>query len=63
MTSIKDMIDAIEVENFDVARSALTATLSDYIAGKKYVSNKDIFGEDYVDPNKEEQEIKAGVED
>jgi len=62
MTSIKNMIDALDVENFDVARSALKATLSDYIAGKKYVSNKEIFGDDYVNPNEEEQELKAEVE-
>lgn len=62
MTSIKNMIDALDVENFDVARSALKATLSDYIAGKKYVSNKEIFGDDYVNPNEEEQELKADVE-
>ena len=62
MTSIKDMIDALDVENFDVARSALKATLSDYIAGKKYVSNKEIFGDDYVNPNEEEIALKAEVE-
>jgi len=62
MTSIKNMIDALDVENFDAARSALKATLSDYIAGKKYVSNKEIFGDDYVNPNEEEQELKAEVE-
>ena len=62
MTSIKNMIDALEVENFDVARSALKATLSDYMAGKKYVSNKEVFGDDYVNPNKEEQDLKSEVE-
>lgn len=62
MTSIKDMIDALDVENFDVARSALKATLAYYIAGKKYVSNKEIFGDDYVNPNEEEQKRKAESE-
>ena len=62
MTSIKDMINHIEVDNFDEARSALKATLSDYLAGKKYLSNKELFGDDYINPNKEEQKIKADME-
>ena len=62
MTSIKDMINHIEVDNFDEARSALKATLSDYLAGKKYLSNKELFGDDYTNPNKEEQKIKADME-
>ncbi len=62
MTSIKDMIDSINDENFDKARSALKTTLSDYLAGKRYLSNKDVFGDDYTNPNEEEQKMKSEVE-
>jgi hypothetical protein len=62
MTSITQMIDALNAENFEEARSALKATLSDYLAGKRYVSNKDIFGKDYVNPNEEEAKLKAELE-
>lgn len=62
MTSITKMIDALNAENFEEARSALKATLTDALAGKKYVSNKEIFGDDYVNPNEEEAKLKAEVE-
>jgi hypothetical protein len=53
------MIDAIEVDNFDCARSALKASLAEYMAGRAYISNEEIFGKSYKNPNKEEQELKA----
>lgn len=62
MTSIKDMINSINDEDFDKARSALKTTLADYLAGKRYLSNKDIFGDEYTNPNEEEQQMKVEVE-
>jgi DNA-directed RNA polymerase subunit RPC12/RpoP len=59
MSNVRNMIDAISDDNFDGARSALKASLAEYMAGKKYVSNEDIFGSDYTNPNDEEQDIKA----
>lgn len=59
MSNVRNMIDAISVENFDGARGALKASLVDYMAGKKYVSNKDIFGDEYTNPNEEEQKMKS----
>ena len=59
MSKLREMIDAIEVDNFDCARSALKASLADYMAGRAYISNEEIFGKSYKNPNKEEQELKA----
>lgn len=59
MSSVRTMIDAISAENFDGAKSALKASLAEYMAGKKYVSNEDVFGSDYTNPNDEEQDIKS----
>ncbi len=58
MSNIRDMVDAISSDNFDGARGALKASLAEYMAGKKYLSNEDVFGSEYTNPNKEEQEIK-----
>lgn len=62
MNNIKDMIDSINEENFDKAREALKTTLSDYLAGKKFLSNKEVFGDDYTNPNEEEQKLKSELE-
>ena len=51
MSKLNDMIDAIESEDFDEARSALKASLADYMAGKKYLSNRELFGDAYTNPN------------
>jgi predicted Zn-ribbon and HTH transcriptional regulator len=59
MSNIRTMIDAIAEENFNGAKGALKASLAEYMAGKKYVSNKDIFGDKYENPNDEEQDLKA----
>lgn len=59
MSKLREMIDAIEVDNFDCARSALKASLAEYMAGRAYISNEEIFGKSYKNPNKEEQELKA----
>lgn len=59
MSNIRNMIDAISAENFDGARGALKASLAEYMAGRKYVSNEEVFGDDYTNPNDEEQELKA----
>lgn len=54
MGSIHDMLDALENENFEDARTALKTTLADYISGRIYLSNKELFGDDYANPNEEE---------
>jgi len=59
MSNVRNMIDAIADENFDGAKGALKASLAEYMAGKKYVSNKDLFGDAYKNPNEEEQNLKA----
>jgi len=59
MSKLREMIDAIEVDDFDCARSALKASLAEYMAGRAYISNEEIFGKSYKNPNKEEQELKA----
>ena len=61
MSKIRDMIDLIADENFDGAKSALKATLAEYMAGRKFLSNRDLYGKDYTNPNEEEQSIKAGL--
>ena len=61
MSKIRDMIDSIADENFDGAKSALKATLAEYMAGRKFLSNRDLYGKDYTNPNEEEQSIKAGL--
>lgn len=57
MSNIRDMVDAIASEDFNVAKGALKATLAEYMAGKKYLSNKEVFGHDYENPNEEEKEF------
>lgn len=59
MSKIRDMIDAIESDNFDEAREALKTTLAEYMAGKKYLSNKEVFGGGNINPNEEEQQLKS----
>lgn len=59
MSKIRDMIDAIGDENFDGAREALKTSLAEYMAGKKYLSNKEVFGDGSINPNDEEQQLKA----
>ena len=61
MNNIKNMIDSINEENFDKAREALKVTLADYLAGKKYLSNKEVFGDDYANPS-EEPKLKSDME-
>lgn len=61
MSKIRDMIDLIADENFDGAKSALKASLAEYMAGRKFLSNRDLYGKDYTNPNEEEQSIKAGL--
>ena len=58
MSSVRDMIDAIAIEDFDAARTSLKTSLAEYMAGTKYVSNKEIFGDKYENPNEEEQKSK-----
>lgn len=59
MSAVRRMIDAIAVDNFDGAREALKASLADYMAGRAYVSNSDLFGQgykdDYANPNIEDE--------
>lgn len=59
MSNIRNMVDAISGEDFNGARGALKASLAEYMAGKKYLSNEEVFGKKYINPNKEEQELKA----
>lgn len=59
MSKVREMIDAIASEDFDCARSALKTSLAEYMSGMEYVSNKDVFGDDNVNPNEEEQKLKA----
>ena len=62
MSSVRDMINAIAVEDFDAAKASLKTSLAEYMAGTKYVSNKDVFGDKYENPNEEEQKAKAELE-
>lgn len=59
MSNLRKMIDAISGENFVEARGALKASLAEYMTGKRYVSNKDIYGDAYSNPNEEEQDLKS----
>lgn len=59
MCGLRDMIDAIADDDFNVARSSLKNSLAEYMAGKRYVSNKDVFGDRYSNPNEDEQTTKA----
>jgi hypothetical protein len=52
MSKVREMIEAIACDDFDSARTALKATLADYMAGKVYVSNADLYGPDYDDDYK-----------
>lgn len=47
MSNVTPMIEAIFNEDFDTAREALKASLSAYMTGTTYVSNGDLFGNDY----------------
>ena len=49
MSNVRQMIDAIFNEDFDGAREALKVSLADYMSGRAYVSNSDLFGADYKD--------------
>jgi len=51
MDDIRKMVDAISSDDFDTAREALKVTLAEYLAGKRYLSNKDVYGNEYSDPN------------
>ncbi len=59
MCKVRDMIDALASDDFDGARVALKASLADYMSGRAYVSNSDLFGKDYKDdyanPNVEDE--------
>lgn len=59
MCKVRDMIDALAADDFDGARVALKASLADYMSGRAYVSNSDLFGKDYKDdyanPNVEDE--------
>ena len=59
MSNVRQMIEAIFKEDFDGAREALKVSLADYMAGRAYVSNSDLFGADYKDdytnPNVEDE--------
>ena len=59
---IKNMINCISDEDYNGAREMLKITLADYISGKQYLSNKEIFGSDYDNPNEEEQSLKNEIE-
>jgi len=59
MSKLRGMIDAIAADNFDMARESLKASLAEYMSGKKYVSNEEVFGLKYKNPNDEEQKQKA----
>ncbi len=61
MCGLRDMIDAIAGDDFDGARASLKSSLAEYMAGKRYISNRDVFGDRYNNPNDDEQTIKAGL--
>ena len=61
MSNLRKMIDAIESEDFENARCMLKTSLAEYMSGKRYLSNEDIFGDRYKNPNTEQQELKAGL--
>lgn len=51
MTSVREMIEAISNDDFDAARETLKTTVAEYLAGKRYLSNADVFGDEYTNPN------------
>ena len=59
MSNVRQMIEAIFNEDFNGAREALKVSLADYMSGRAYVSNSDLFGADYKDdytnPNVEDE--------
>lgn len=59
MADIRTMINCISNDNFDGAREALKVSLAEYMAGKKYLSNAEMYGIDYKNPNIEEKELKS----
>jgi len=63
MSNIRKMVDAIEGEDFDGAREALKTSLAEYMAGKKYLSNEEVFGGTYKNPNDEEAELKKELDE
>jgi len=63
MSNIRKMVDAIESEDFDGAREALKTSLAEYMAGKKYLSNEEVFGSAYKNPNDEEAELKKELDE
>lgn len=61
MSKIREMIDALAADNFDCARAALKTSLAEYMSGRRYVSNEEVFGYGYKNPNRQEQELKTGL--
>lgn len=59
MADIRTMINCISNDDFNGARDALKVSLAEYMAGKKYLSNAEVYGISYSNPNKEEQELKS----
>lgn len=52
MSDVRKMIEAIAIDDFDGAREALKVTLADYMTGRAFVSNSDLFGKEYNDDYK-----------
>lgn len=58
MADIRTMINCISNDDFNGAREALKVSLAEYMAGKKYLSNAEMYGIAYPNPNKEAEELK-----
>lgn len=52
MSDVRKMIEAIALDDYAGAREALKTTLADYMTGRTYVSNSDLYGKDYIDDYK-----------
>lgn len=61
MADIRTMINCISNDDFNGAREALKVSLAEYMAGKKYLSNAEMYGIAYPNPNKEEQVLSKGL--
>ncbi len=59
MADIRTMINCISSDDFNGAREALKVSLAEYMAGKKYLSNAEMYGLNYSNPNKDEQELQT----